>query len=153
MTRPLIAASGSEMYAAVADMRAEGVTVAAASDDRLESLLSEATALIDRVTGWFFEPRLGIYRLDGRASVSIELLVPPLRIDHLVVSGAQTSLAFDDFVISRAPIQPGLDSPRITFTHCRRFPRDWGNVVDGLWGFTEPDGTPEGRTSLAIRRA
>ena len=34
------------------------------------------------------------------------------------------------------------------------FPRGRGNVVvEGRWGFTEDDGTPEGRTPLAIRRA
>ena len=38
------------MYASVADLRAEGVTAAEASDARLELLLAEASSLIDRVT-------------------------------------------------------------------------------------------------------
>ena len=39
------------MYASVADLRAEGVTAAEASDARLELLLAEASSLIDRVMG------------------------------------------------------------------------------------------------------
>lgn len=113
------------MYASVADLRAEGVTAAEASDARLELLLDEATHLIDRVTGWFFEPRQLTLRLSGRGAPSIEL-----------------------------PVPPGFDGPRFTRRHGRTFPRGHGNVVaEGLWGFTEDDGTPTGRTPLAIRRA
>ena len=146
--------SGRDVYASVADLRAEGVTVAEASNPRLRDLLDEATSLIDRVTGWFFEPRLATLRLDGRGAPSLELPVPPIRVDQLIVTGAELSLAFDDLVVVGAPVSPGFDSPRLTLRHGRRFPRGRGNVlVEGLWGFTEADGTPEGRTPPAIRRA
>jgi len=56
------------VYASVADLRAEGVTAAEASDARLELLLEEASRLNDRVTGWFFEPRLLTLRLSGRGA-------------------------------------------------------------------------------------
>ncbi len=142
------------MYASVADLRAEGVTEAAASDARLELLLEEATRLIDRVTGWFFEPRSAVFRVDGRGAPSIEPPVPPIRIDRLAVESSELSLAFAELVVVGAPVQPGFDAPRLTLHHGRVFPRGRGNVVvEGLWGFTEPDGTPEGRTPLAIRRA
>ncbi|MBN2196401.1 MAG: hypothetical protein JW751_26545 [Polyangiaceae bacterium] len=142
------------MYASVADLRAEGVTAAEASDERLMALLDEATALIDRVAGWFFEPRPATLRLDGRGAPSLELPVPPIRVHRLVVNGAEMSLAFEDLIIEGAPLQPGFVGPRITLTRGRRFPRGRGNVlVEGLWGFTEPDGTAEGRTPPAIRRA
>ena len=58
------------MYASVADLRAEGVTAAEASDARLELLLDEASRLIDRVTGWFFEPRSLMLHLSGRGAPS-----------------------------------------------------------------------------------
>ncbi len=142
------------MYASVADLRAEGVTAAAASDARLELLLEEATRLIDRVTGWFFEPRGAVFRVDGRGAPSIELPVPPIRVDRLAVESGELLLAFADLVVVGAPVQPGFDAPRLTLRHGRVFPRGGGNVVvEGLWGFTEPDGTPEGRTPLAVRRA
>ena len=80
------------MYASVADLRAEGVTAAEASDARLELLLAEASSLIDRVTGWFFEPRLLTLHLAGRGAPSIELPVPPIRVDRLVLGGAELAL-------------------------------------------------------------
>lgn len=141
------------MYASVQDMRDEGVTPAEASDARLLALLEEATAFIDRVTGWFFEPRLATFRLDGRGTPSIEPPVPALRLDRLAIAGSALSLALDELVIVGAPLQPGFTVPRFTLRG-RVFPRGQGNVVaEGLWGFTEANGTPEGRTPLAIRRA
>jgi hypothetical protein len=142
------------VYASVADLRAEGVTAAEASDARLELLLDEASRLIDRVTGWFFEPRLLTLHLSGRGAPSIELPVPPLRVDRLVLGGAELSLDPSELLIVGAPVQPGFDFPRFTRRHGRVFPRGHGNVVaEGLWGFTEYDGTPTGRTPPAIRRA
>jgi len=141
------------VYASVAELRAEGVTAAEASDERLVLLLDEATSLIDRVTRWFFEPRLATLRLDGRGAPSLELPVPPIRVERLVVNGVELPLSFNDVVVVGSPISPGFDGPRLTLTH-GRFPRGRGNVVvEGLWGFTETDGTVEGRTPPAIRRA
>ena len=57
-------------YASVADLRAEGVLESEASDERLEALLEEASGTIDRMTGWWFEPRELMIRLDGRGTAS-----------------------------------------------------------------------------------
>lgn len=142
------------MYASVADVRAEGVTAAEASDARLELLLDEASRLIDRVTGWFFEPRLLTLRLSGRGAPSLELPVPPIRVDRLLLGSVELSLDPGELLIVGAPVQPGFDGPRFTRRHRRTFPRGHGNVVaEGLWGFTEDDGTPTGRTPSSIRRA
>lgn len=141
------------MYASVADLRAEGVTPAAASDARLEALLNEASAFIDQVTGWFFEPRALTLRLDGRGAPTIEPPVPILRLDALLLDDASLSLAPDDLVVVGAPVAPGFDAPRFTLRRGRVFPSGAGNVTAvGVWGYTEPDGTPFGRTPLAIRR-
>ena len=106
------------------------------------------------MAGWFFEPRPATLRLDGRGTPSLELSVPPIRIDRLMVGDAELSLAFDHLVIVGAPIQIGFDGPRLTLRGGRRFPRGHGNVVvEGLLGFTEPDGTAVGRTPRTIRRA
>ncbi|MBC7173705.1 MAG: hypothetical protein H5U40_14795 [Polyangiaceae bacterium] len=142
------------MYASVADLRAEGVTAAEASDARLELVLDEASRLIDRVTGWFFEPRLLTLRLSGRGAPSVEPPVPPIRLDRLLLGTAELLLDPGELLIVGAPVQPGFDGPRLTRRHGRLFPRGHGNVVaEGLWGFTEHDGTPTGRTPRAIRRA
>ena len=155
------------MYASVADMRDEGVTPAMASDERLSALLSEASTFVDRVTGWFFEPRNMVVRMDGRGTSSVEPLYPPIRVDSLEVSGVPTSLLPDDLVIVGAPVAVGFDAPRFTLVQkwaypengCaipfrRIFPKGEGNLVAaGVWGYTEPDGTALGRTPSAIRRA
>ena len=142
------------MYATVDDLRAEGVTAAQATDERLASLIEEAGRTIDRITGWFFEPRAQTLALDGRSNPTIEPPVPPIRLDRLAVGDTDLSLSPDDLVVVGAPVNPGFDSPRLTLRGCRSFPRGKGNITaEGLWGFTEPDGTPEGRTPLEIRRA
>ncbi len=160
------------MYASVADLREEGVTAAMASDARLARLLEEATATIDRVTGWFFEPRTASYRLDGRGTPTLELPVPPIvltRVDSAFEDGTfgqraltplvpwgAPRLPLDEsgMVVRGAPVAAGFDGPRITLRFGFAFPRGRGNVlVEGLWGYTEPDGSLHGRTPLSVRRA
>jgi hypothetical protein len=141
------------VYATVADLRAEGVTVAMAADDRLRALIDEAGGLIDRITGWFFEPRTATLRLDGRGTPSLEPPVPPIRLDRLAIYDHDVALPEAVDVIG-APVGPGFEAPRLVLRGGRCFPRGTANVVAaGRWGFTEPDGTAEGRTPLEIRRA
>jgi hypothetical protein len=159
------------VYATVADLRAEGVSTAAAADDRLTSLLAEACPVIDRVTGWFFEPRPATFYLDGRGSRSIEPPVPAIRLDRLVIHGGHRPFAIhgrtvpfdllgavpvapEDIRIVGAPVVEPFEGPSIHLVHWHRFPPGIGNIeVSGLWGYTEADGSPTGRTPLSIRRA
>jgi hypothetical protein len=137
------------MYATVQDLRDEGVVNG--SDTRLTALLEEASAIIDRVTGWFFEPRMRTYLLDGRGSATLEPPVPLIRLDRLRVGGADVDVR--SVIVQGAPVEPGFSAPRIALPG-GIFPRGYGNVeVVGLWGFTEPDGTAAGRVPLEIRRA
>ena len=141
------------MYTTVADLRAEGITVAMAADDRLRTLVDEASGLIDRVTGWFFDPRAATFHLDGRGTHSLEPPVPPIRLDRLTIDHHDVVLP-DAVHVVGAPVGPGFDAPRITLRRWHRFPRGTANVTaEGLWGFTEPDATPEGRTPREICRA
>ncbi len=141
------------MYASVAELRAEGVGEKTATDARLEAALADASAFVDAATGWFFEPRALTLRLDGRGHPTIEPPVPPIRVEALEVEyeGA-LSIAPADLVVEGAPVAAGFAGPRLTLRHGRRFPRGVGNVaVLGLWGYTEADGTPTGRTPAPIR--
>jgi hypothetical protein len=141
------------VYATVAELRAEGVTEAQADDARLEALLDAATSEIDRLTGWFFEPRGATLTLDGRGTPSLELPVPPIRLDRVRAGGGEISTDPEHLIVVGAPVGPGFDAPRLT-RRFGRFPRGAGNVVvEGLFGYTEPDGTPERRTPPSIRRA
>jgi len=151
---PVVAGGVAHGYCEVADLRAEGVTVAQATDERLAFLIDEASRTIDRLTGWFFTPRLRSYRLDGRGAPSLEPPAPPIRIDGLSLGGSAVSTDPEGLVAVGAPVQPGFDGPRLTLRYGRRFPRGQGNVeAEGLWGYTEDDGSPHGRTPLEIRRA
>ncbi|WP_338869392.1 hypothetical protein [Myxococcus stipitatus] len=142
------------MYATVADMRSEGVTPAMAGDTRLAVLLDEATRTIDKVTGWHFEPRSATLQFDGRGTQSLWLPVPPIRIYRLAINGEDVPFSRAYLVVVGSPVGPDFDGPRITLRHGRVFPRGEGNVAVGArWGYTEEDGTPEGRTPPAIRRA
>ena len=139
------------MYASPADLRAEGVTEA--SDERLAALLEEASRTIDAVTGSRFEPVELVLRLDGRGTPSLEPPFAPIRVDRLVVDGDVGPADADHLVVVGAPVRAGLVAPRLTL-RWGVFPRGEGNVeVEGLWGMTEDDGTPEGRTPLDIQRA
>ncbi|MBE7449173.1 MAG: hypothetical protein HS111_09825 [Kofleriaceae bacterium] len=139
------------MYATVADLRAEGVTDVVADDARLTLLLEEASRLIDQVTGQFFEARTLVLRLPGTGAPSVYPPYFPIRIDE--ISDWDLPLDVSHLDVSGAPVLSGNDGPRITrlrgfFSYGARNVR-----VAGRWGYTEHDGTPEGRTPLAVRRA
>ncbi len=142
------------MYATVAELRGEGVTATTASDDRLSALISEATSTIDQVTHWFFEPRKRCFRLDGRGSATLECPVPLIQLDRLAIEGHESRLPPESLVVAGAPVSAGFDGAWLTRKDNGVFPRGLGNVVvDGLWGYTEDDGSPTGCTPKAIKRA
>lgn len=139
------------MYATVADLRAEGVTAAQGDDARLARLSDEASALIDRLAGWFFAPRERTFRMSGRGTATVEPPVPPIRLDRLTVGGVELPTA--EVILVGAPAEPGFDAPLLALRG-GVFPRGVANLeASGLWGYTEPDGTPFGSTPPAIRRA
>jgi hypothetical protein len=139
------------MYAAVRDMREEGVTEAQASDARLAALLAEASETIDHITGWVFEPQEWTLRLDGTGRPSLVPPVVPIALTELWIGS--TLLRPEEYRVVGAPVMPGFIAPRIEVMRAI-FPYGQGNVLAvGTWGYTEPDGTPLGRTPWAIRRA
>ena len=141
------------MYATVTDFRDEGITEAQALDDRLTALIEEASASIDRITGWFFESRGMVLHLDGRGAPSIEPPYPPIELTSFTINKRAMSLDNGELIIIGAPVQPGFIAPRFTLRN-GIFPKGNANIeAEGTWGFTEPDGTPTGRTPLAVRRA
>jgi hypothetical protein len=139
------------MYASVDELRDLGLAPPGASDDRLRRALADATALIDAVTGQFFEPRALSVALRGRGVPTLWTPVPLIRLDALWLDGAVSSLTADDLEIVGAPVIRGLDGPRVTRLGAV-FPIA-SIRVDGLWGYTEPDGSAVGATPRPIRHA
>jgi hypothetical protein len=160
------------VYATVADLRAEGVTEATASDARIESLIALAGSYIERMTGRFFESRAQTLRLDGTGGRVQPLGQPIVSVEAVFVDSSP-------FSPGGAPVDPisyrvynrhlteGLllpddrDNPRIEliggdepFPGVGRlgWPRGQQNIeVRGVFGYTDPDGSPTGRTPELIR--
>ena len=142
------------MYATIPDFRAEGITAGQATDDRLLKLIEEASAEIERITGWFFEPREKTVRINGRGTQTIEPPAPPIVIWSFTVDNLSIDPESEDLDVVGCPASFGFCSPRISLRDGLLFPRGLRNVeAYGVWGYTEDDGTPYGRTPLAIKRA
>lgn len=152
------------VYAAVQEVRDEGVTVAQASDPRVTTLLELASRYIDRVTGLFFEKKTAqTYKLDGPGTVILELPAPALTLtsvkaDNIIVT--ITDLVnynrrppeFDDYLWPRLEWRSELLRLERALGPLRKpvWPRGNQNIeVVGDFGYVEPDNT----TPLLIKRA
>jgi hypothetical protein len=170
-------------YAFVSDLREEGVTAANASDARLQRLIAQASRYVERITGRFFEPRVQALTLDGTGGRTLPLGHPIIGVDGAFIDSSPFSpgdLPVDSSVyrVYNRHLTQGLllpddrDDPKLEFIHGNdlggvRFepvgalglaslvwPRGQQNVtVRGVFGYTEPDGSPTGRTPELIRHA
>lgn len=141
----------SAAYTSIARLRAEGVTVAMASDDRLTEVIAEASDEIDRITRWWFEPRELTLALNGNGQRILALPAPPLAIESVEIGEvAATDWDAQGWAPTSTPKRP---APAMVRRGCG-WPSGTGNVVVvGTFGYTEADGTENGRTPRAIRRA
>ncbi|MBI5547612.1 MAG: hypothetical protein HY901_27325 [Deltaproteobacteria bacterium] len=178
-----VAGFSSTGYASVSDLRDEGVSVNDASDRRLQQQLSLASRYIERVTGRFFEPRAQTLKLDGSGGRVLPLGQPIIGVDQVMIDSGpfrpgdldvETSL----FRVYNRHLTEGLfqpddrDNPKLEFFHGEDlagvhfepmrglslsslvWPVGQQNVtVRGVFGYTEPDGSPTGRTPELIRHA
>lgn len=163
------------IYALPSDMRAEGVTPAMAGDVRLYQSLVLASKQFEQFTRQFFEPRYLSLTLDGNGSVAVLLDQPIVALDQLLfasitlflselpidatayrvynrhLSGLMTP---DDRLNPKLELY-GIEDYVATFAlQGARFPRGKQNVnVKGVFGFTDPDGTPFGMTPYLVTHA
>ena len=141
------------MYATLQDLRDEGLTESRVDDERAARLLREASATIDRLTGWWFGVRSERLRVSGTGRPVLDLVVPPIRIDAVWLDGALWPGIATRLVLEGAPLQPDFISPRVVLQG-GAFPRGQRNIeLRGRFGCTEADGTRFGRVPLEIRRA
>jgi len=157
------------MYVSISDVRDEGVTVDNASDERIEAIIQLAERYIERVTGRFFEPRPQSLAVDGAGGRVLRLGHPIIRIDVVAVDAAAASPVPIDpssYRVYNRHLTQGLlvpddrDDPRIELAQGgdvgagfeARWPRGVQNVrVAGVFGYTDPDGSPTGETPLLIQ--
>lgn len=154
----------------------------ARSDADLLLLIQDQSRLIDMYTGRWFGPRSLTLRLDGTGRRGFMLEIPIISVSAIRLIGSDFESA-SEVELSSVRIynrhMSGLmdpddrENPRIEWAEFdKRWESDWGggdigdsfyptrwpegtqNVeVTGVFGFTDPDGTPTGRTPEGIRQA
>jgi hypothetical protein len=153
------------VYVSIAELREEGVTESDASDARLERLIALAERTIENVTGRFFEPRIQVITLDGSGTSGLRLPQPVIAIDWVATDPAPGRLAealleptryrvFNRHIATGLFAPDDREDPRLELVGDAVWPLGRQNiVVRGWFGYTDPDGSPLGRTPAPIRQA
>jgi hypothetical protein len=140
-------------YCMLQDLRDEGFGPEAASNARLARAIAFASRTIERITGRFFEPRRQRIELDGRGSSELLLDEPIIAIEKIEIGGGGAvsgATVYNRHITQGLMLPDDRQNPRIRLG----FPCGARNVrISGLFGYTEPDGSPTGTTPLLIRDA
>ena len=166
------------LYCLVSDLRDEGVTTGMASDAQLLIKIIRAGQFAEKCCGRFFEPRYLEHRVNGKGNSVVMVNTPIIGLESLRF---QTSPLFPsdlavepDFYrvynrhLDGVLMPDDRNNPKIElfsasedlagvrpFSFSRLiFPRGQQNVkMVGVFGYTDADGTPFGRTPELLRRA
>lgn len=172
----------ADAYCGVSDVRAEGFTDPPFTDARINILIALATRYVDKVTGRWFTPRtfddVNPFLMDGNDSRTLHLQIPIIQIDKLSIQ-SQGFLNPDLTVVDIGQIrsynrhlsgmtQPDdRENPKVSFISSRIpetvltglfpspriFPKGRQNIFfEGVFGYTDPDGTAFGKTPDLIRQ-
>lgn len=134
------------MYCTLAEVRAEGVTVAQASDARVNAAIALAGKYIDRVTGRFFEERTLTLTLDGDGDNTLLLPLPIVSISAIEIADEEYDL--DDFEVYNRLYPDDRGCPKIVFSE-GIFPEGYQNIeVTGVFGYLDTEGTGEEETRV-----
>jgi hypothetical protein len=152
--------SAQGYYCSISDMRGEGFALASYSDARVLTAIERASRAVERWTGRWFEPRPFVFRLDGTGQAVLRFDVPIVYINSVLVDDLEVPST--DYVVYNRHITTGMtlpddrDDPRIeaTFGLLRGqltaplvfVPGRQNVVVDGVWGYTDYDGSANGKT-------
>jgi len=171
-----VAGTGQLAYCPIQDLRDEGFTTQQVSDARLARLIELASRYIDSVTERFFEPRQQILEVDGRGTPDLLLGEPIIAVEAVEildqgiggvpvtgVADPSSYRVYNRHLTQRLGKPDDRDNPKISFlrdgveprpllSRGFFFPRGVQNIrVTGVFGYTEADGSPSGRTPLLIR--
>jgi hypothetical protein len=153
-------------YCLLQDLRDEGFSPEIVSDARLASLIALASRYIESVTERFFEPRYQRIEVSARGACELLLGEPIIALEQIGLVGdwapRPASGDFDPsaYRIYNRHITQGLfkpddrDNPKIRLLGGQGFgaPGSVGQVhVTGLFGYTDPAGSPTGETPRLIR--
>jgi len=151
----------ADTYIQVADVRAEGITEAMASDVKVLSYITMFQQLLERACRQWFIPKQITVMADGNDSDTLFFGVPIIQVDHLKLNGSSEVLDTAYYKVYNSRGYPddrrnprikliGPDYQQSIFTAPMtggrlKFRRGYQNQeVKGIFGFTEADGsTPE----------
>ena len=171
-------------YALVADVRqALGCSKDKVTDLRLLRIIKLASAMVERITGRYFDARAQVHRYGGNSArilqvgqpivglTSVGIDTQPTQQGDLVVDLAMLRI-YNRHLSQGMTLPDDRENPKLEFVHSDdlygiRFvpfrgislrslawPIGVQNVhVRGYFGFTEPDGSPWGETPLLLQHA
>lgn len=163
------------VYVLPSYMREQGVPTSgplAVSNVRLLNAITKASEYIEMVTNRFFEPRSMAMKVDGRGSNAQLISVPIVGIDEIQYAASRIALSdiLQDVTSYRVYnrhlsglVEPDdRHDPKIELYGLRDvplyidldivFPRGRQNVsITGVFGYTDPDGTPFGCTPTLLQ--
>jgi len=169
-------------YSLVADFREQiGCGCEDVSDRRLLQVLALASAMVERVTGRYFEERPAFLRFGGTSNRKLLLVDPIVAVSSVAIDTQPTQQGdlaieldllriFNRHLSQRMCQHDDRNNPKIEFVHSDdlygvrfvpfrgislrslAFPIGVQNIhVRGYFGFTEYDGSPWGETPLLIQ--
>lgn len=169
---------GGPAYTLVSDLRGD-CDDQKASEDRLQSAVLVASSFVQGVTARFFEPRYALQRFDGNGSRALVMNDPVIAVESLSIDTQPSTRGalpvdldevriFNRHLSQRMTNPDDRDSPKLEFVHGRDmfqrsgignsflasyiFPYGVQNIaVPGVFGYTEWDGTPFGKTPELIQ--
>lgn len=155
-------------YCFLQDLRDEGFGPEIVSDGRLARLIAFASRYIESTTERFFEPRYQRIEVSGHGAREILLGAPIIALEQLALAGDpdpqrpgaaldRSSCRIYNRHITQGLLKPDdRDNPKLC-------PIAWQGLgfsagmhhvrVTGLFGYTDPDGSPTGETPQLIREA
>lgn len=158
-------------YVTAAELRADaGLDPTAYPDLAIQKAIILATAIFERATRQFFEPRAGTLLLDGDGSNTIHLPIPIVTVGSLFLNGQPTVLdpALYSVYSSANLVDDDRKNPRIALGNSGdvsdifvspftfgplRFARGRKNQrVTGVFGYVEADGSTPVLVKYAIER-
>lgn len=162
-------------FVTLTECREAGITEAQASDVRLQLLIAEATRYIMKVTGRCFVPQYKMLRYDGRGTRNLLIDEPIVAIQEVILQYLDVDMwgvENADYAVYNRHLTEGLlipddrESPKLVLEWVNPRTHDYPTLVRrlawpigeqnvvlwGVFGYTDPDGSPCGFLPLAIRR-
>ena len=175
-----VGTTDATLYATLEEIRAAGVPVSKASDEAVLLAIETSSRLIDAFTGRWFYPRTMSLIVDGRGNRTIRLGHPIIDVTRVVIDyfldapEDGTEIPLSQLEVYNRHVRLGMDSPddrnnpmvvvRVDSDTIKRLgvaplgltriPKGKQNVlVEGVFGYTDYDGSATGCTPKLIRYA